>query len=253
LRHSIAALVLGCTALLGAGAEAQTKPFVYYVPAIARTGGLNQSYFVSNVRVFNKGGAEAKVDAFFLSTADNTAAVAKAFTVAPNRAAAYDDVLQSLFGLSGGGGALRLESDQPLIASSHLQNVNSLCPDQGATTGQYLGGIPRSAAATHQRLPHLTQDETHRANFGVVNTTGSEANLTIVLRDLDNGSVISEAIARVPPHGWAQFNAIVDQFFVFDPVPNGMLEVTSDVPVITYLSLIDNVTNDAFTVIGEPD
>lgn len=227
--------------------SAQSKPFVYYVPAVAKSGGVNGSFFVSDVRAFNKGVVTANVDAYLLPLGDK-----QSFTVEPKRAASYADVLTSLFGQAGGAGAMRIESDQPLLVSSHLQNVNSLCPGLGGTTGQYLPAVPRSAASTHQRLPHLTSDEGHRANLGVVNASNAEANLTIKLLDTDTGSSISEAVLRVQPQGWIQINHIVDQFFIFEPVPHGMLEVTSDVPVIAYLSLLDNTTNDAFTILGDP-
>lgn len=245
MKNALISLVLTMT--LAPLASAQSKEFVYYVPAVARSGGVNGSFFVSDVRAFNKGTATANVDAYLLPAGDK-----KSFTVEQNRAASYADVLTSLFELPGGAGAMRIESDQPLLVSSQLQNVNSLCPTLGGTTGQYLPGVPRGAASTRQLLPHLTSDEGHRANFGVVNTSDAEANLTIKLLDTDGGFVLSEAILRVPPQGWQQVNHIVDQFFIFEPVPHGLLEVTSDVPVIVYLSVIDNATNDAYTILGDP-
>ena len=244
MKSTLISLALALT--LAPLASAQSKAFVYYVPAVARTGGVNGSFFVSEVRAFNKGVATASVDAYLLPAGDK-----RSFTVGPNRAASYADVLTSLFGLDGGAGAMRIESDQPLLVSSHLQNVNSLCPSLGGTTGQYLPAVAQSAASTRLRLPHLISDADHRANFGVVNTSNAEANLTIKLLDTDSGSILGEAILRVPPQGWTQINQIVDQFFIFEPVPHGMLEVTSDVPVIAYLSLLDNTTNDAFTVLGD--
>ncbi len=245
MKNALVSLVL--TVTLAPLASAQSKAFVYYVPAVARTAGVNGSFFVSDVRAFNKGTATANVDAYLLPAGDMAS-----FTVAQNRAESYGDVLTSLFGLPGGVGAMRIESDQPLLVSSHLENVNSLCPERGGTTGQYLPAVPRGAASTHQRLSHLTSDDGHRANFGVVNTSDVEANLTIKLLDTDSGSFLSEAVLRVPPQGWMQVNHIVDQFFIFEPLPHGMLEVTSDVPVIVYLSVLDNTTNDAFTVLGDP-
>jgi hypothetical protein len=223
------------------------KAFVYYLPAVARSGGVNGSFFTSEVRVFNKGSATANVDAYLLPAGDK-----KSFTVVQNHAAAYADVLLSLFGRNeSGAGAMRVESDQPLLVTSEIQNVNSLCPNRGGTTGQYVPAVPRSAASTHQRLAHLTSDAGHRTNFGVVNTSNIEADLTIKLLDTDSGSVLGEAILRVQPQGWVQLNQIVDQFFIFDPVPHGMLDVTSDMPVISYLSVLDNTTNDAFTILGD--
>lgn len=244
MKNAVISLALAMT--LAPLASAQSKTFVYYVPVVAKSGGVNGSFFVSDVRAFNKGTATASVDAFLLPAGNK-----ESFTVAPNHAASYADVLTSLFGLEGGVGALRIESDQPLLVSSDMQNANSLCPGSGGTTNQYFPAVPRSAASTHQRLPHLTSDAGHRVNLGVVNTSNAEANLTIKLLDTDSGSVIGEAVLRVPPQGWTQVNQLVDQFFIFDPVPNGLIEVTSDVPVIAYLSVLDNMTNDAFTVLGD--
>ncbi|MGA8810684.1 MAG: hypothetical protein WB973_22655 [Thermoanaerobaculia bacterium] len=245
MKNAMLALVLTLTFAPFALAQ---KAFVYYLPAVARSGGVNGSFFVSEVRVFNKGTATANVDAYLLPAGDR-----KSFTVAPNHAASYADVMISLFERhEGGAGAMRVESDQPLLVSSELQNVNSLCPNLGGTTGQYVPAVPRSAASTHQRLAHLTSDAGHRTNFGVVNTSNVEANLTIKLFDTDTGSVLGEGDLRVQPQGWVQLNQIVDQFFIFDPVPHGMIEVTSDMPVIAYLSVLDNTTNDAFTILGDP-
>ena len=241
-----AAISLLLAVALAPVVSAQSKAFVYYVPVVAKSGGVNGSFFVSDVRAFNKSAATASVDAYLLPAGNK-----ESFTVAPNRAASYADVLTSLFHLEGGAGALLIESDQPLLVSSDMRNANSLCPGIGGTTNQYFPAVPQSAASTRQLLPHLISDTDHRANLGVVNPSAVEANLTIRLLDTDSGSVLGEAVLRVQPRGWAQVNQVVDQFFIFEPVPNGLIEVTSDAPVIAYLSVLDNRTNDAFTVLGD--
>ena len=244
-------LVLIAT-LFAPTAAAEAAPHVYYVPAVASSGGLNGSFWVSEVRVFNPGTATANVKAYFLSNGDNSGAAPVAFTVAPRSAVAFEDVLSSLFAMSGGAGAMRLESDQPIAATSNLYTQATLCADGSGTMGQFVPAVPRSKASTKLRLDHFRSTTQYRGNTGFVNTSDSAANLYITLYDLSLNELAGEGILRIPPHGWAQLNGLTEQMFLFSDIDMAMIEVTSDVPVIAYASVVDNRTNDAFTVIGQP-
>lgn len=233
--------------------RAQAQPHVAYVPAVARTAGLNGSLWVSELRVFNPSqGASAHVDAYLLTGANGNSAIPASFTVAPRTVAKFDDVLASLFTLNSGVGAIRLVSDQPIAATSVITTRASVCSDSEATVTQFLPAVSADRAATAVRVDHFTSTADVRANAGFLNTAGTDAHLTIRLVDGTAGATLGEGTLTLPPLGWYQINGLAEQLFLFEDVPAGMIEVTADVPVIAYASMISNRTNDAFTVVGEP-
>jgi hypothetical protein len=133
---------------------------------------------------------------------------------------------------------VRIESDQPLAVTSH-------------TIGRSFAAIPASAASTRQRITAPLSTTCCRADLGVINTTASEARITIVVRDLVKNEEVGQAIARIPPNGSSYFEDIILQLLTLKTVERGAVEVTSDQPVIALLLVVDVAKGDAHTVIGE--
>ena len=232
---------------------AEARPYEYFLGAAARLEGINGASFKSDIRVYNSAAVTASVQATLLASADNNAgAPPKTFTVGAGKAVVYEDVILSLFNTSRGAGAIRFLSDQPLVITSNLYTTNSLCPEKGGTLGQFIPAASITEAGTRQRVFHVTDNAAFRTNLGVVNTTNQQANLELIVYDLDTGTVASSAIARLGPYGWAQYNGLAAQLFL-DEIPNGMVLVKSDVPVLSYVSVLDNKSNDPFYVAGRND
>jgi hypothetical protein len=247
MRHRILGALLFVAALSPAGLLADSH--VYYLPAAAHLAGQNGSSFRSDVRVYNGSSTQATVQATLLSAADNSSAVPVSFVVPGNRVKAFDDLIADLFHLASGGGAVRFVSDQPLVITS---NLFSRAATGSGTFGQFIAAAPASDASLRQTIHHVRGDATHRINLGVVNTSNTAANLDIVVYDLDAGGVAGQAIARVGATGWVQYNDLVSQLLL-ESLPNSMVVITSDAPVLTYVSILDNVTNDPYFVPGRKD
>jgi len=247
MRHRIAVALFVITALSTAALGAD--PSVYYLPAAAHLAGQNGSSFRSDVRVYNLSSTVATVQATLLASTDNSTATPVSFVVPGGRATVFNDFIADLFHLEGAGGAVRFVSDQPLVITS---NLYSLAPSGSGTFGQFIAAVPDSEASLRQTIHHVRDDAGHRANLGVVNTSNTTANLTIVVHDLDAGGIAGEAVARVGPSGWVQYNQLASQLLL-ESLPNSMVVITSDVPVLTYVSIVDNFTNDPFFVAGRND
>lgn len=247
MRHRIAVALFVIMALSTAALGADSN--VYYLPAAAHLAGQNGSSFRSDVRVYNGSSTTATVQATLLASPDNSTATPVSFVVPAGRATVFDDFIVDLFHLEGTGGAVRFVSDQPLVITS---NLYSLAPSGSGTYGQFIAAASDSEASLRQTIYHVRDDAGHRANLGVVNTSNATANITIVVHDLDAGGIAGEAIARIGPSGWAQYNHLASQLLL-ESLPNSMVVITSDVPVLTYVSVVDNFTNDPFFVAGRND
>lgn len=244
MRHRLLLALLCIVGLSRAALGAES--YVYYLSAAAHLSGQNGSSFRSDVRVYNGSSTAATVQATLLASTDNSAAVPVSFAVPGGRARVFDDFISDLFQLGSGGGAVRFVSDQPLVITS---NLYSLATSGAGTFGQFIAAAPASAASLRQTIHHVRDDSGHRVNLGIVNTSNATANLDIVVHDLDAGGIAGQAIARVGPSGWVQYNQLASQLLL-ESLPNSMIVITSDVPVLTYVSILDNLTNDPYFVAG---
>ena len=100
-------------------------------------------------------------------------------------------------------------------------------------------------------LPFAFDTETFRSNLGITNISSIEANLQIELRDKD-GNLMASGATKVSPHGLKQLNNINRVLLGRDEVTNtlGSLRVTSDQPFSSFISVIDNSSNDPGLQIG---
>jgi YVTN family beta-propeller protein len=100
-------------------------------------------------------------------------------------------------------------------------------------------------------LPFAFDTETFRSNLGITNISSVEANLQIELRDKD-GNLMASGATKVSAHGLKQLNNINRVLLGRDEVTNtlGSLRVTSDQPFSSFISVIDNSSNDPGLQIG---
>src|SRR5262245_35046128 len=100
-------------------------------------------------------------------------------------------------------------------------------------------------------LPFAFDTEAFRSNLGITNIGAVEANLQIELRDKD-GNVVASGATKVSAHGLKQLNNINRVLLGSDGVTNtlGSLRVMSDQPFSSFISVIDNSTNDPGLQVG---
>jgi len=226
-----------------------TFSFRYFIPAVARAVGQNGTFFQTEMRIFNRGSAPATVRMFLLQTTDNPTAHSAEVIVSAGRSAAFSDIVKTLIRLDAGSGSLLIDSTQPLHVTSSTFTTNNICPDRGGTLGQFIPASETSEAGTRQRLYHVVQNAAFRTNLGLASVTRDPANITVVVRDA-NGNILGQTTTSLGIFGWRQIGAIVTA------VNGGLtddayIDVTSDRPLLTYVSIIDNKTGDPIYVSGK--
>ena len=100
-------------------------------------------------------------------------------------------------------------------------------------------------------LPFAFDTEAFRSNLGITNIGSVEANIQIELRDKD-GNLMASGASKVSARGLKQLNNINRVLLGRDDVTNtlGSLRVTSDQPFSSFISVIDNSSNDPGLQIG---
>jgi len=100
-------------------------------------------------------------------------------------------------------------------------------------------------------LPFAFDTEAFRSNLGITNIGAVEGNLQIELRDKD-GNLMASGAAKVSARGLKQLNNINRVLLGRDEVTNtvGSLRVMSDQPFSSFISVIDNSSNDPGLQVG---
>lgn len=171
------------------------------IPASARIqgSGTPPAQFYSTLWVTNLSTttvANANVFLFRLGQA-NPSPQPVPVTIAPGETKKWENVLQTLFGLTGGAaGAIRIVSNVPVLASSRTFDRPD-GTDISQATGLFFGAIPASFAirqgesAILQGVSQGSAAEDYRYNFGLVETTGNGAVVTVTLRSSSGGTLAS--------------------------------------------------------------
>jgi len=100
-------------------------------------------------------------------------------------------------------------------------------------------------------LPFAIDTETFRSNLGITNISSNEANIQMELRDKD-GNLMASGATKVSGRGLKQLNNINQVLLGRGGVTNtvGSLRVMSDQPFSSFISVIDNSSNDPGLQIG---
>jgi len=100
-------------------------------------------------------------------------------------------------------------------------------------------------------LPLAIDDGTYRANVGITNISTAEGNFQLELFDKD-GKSLGKGTAKIAAHGFQQINNVNRYILGSTEVTNtiGSVRVTADQPFSSFISLINNVTNDPALQVG---
>ncbi len=211
-----------------------------WIAAAAHADGLAGSAWRTDVDLVNLGGAEAMVAlALLLPDRSNLDPSTVTVRVPAGGAVRLGDVVDALFGVSGGG-ALRLEvAGSPVAASSRTYN---LAPE--GTFGQAIPAVPDEYgidAGSAATLLQLRQNHRYRTNLGAVNLTGVATTVTFDVFDNDGGEIGRVGIL-LPPFGFAQVNRAIQT-----TTDGAFAVVSSDTPgsrCLPWASVVDESTND---------
>jgi plastocyanin len=238
--------------LLTTSAYAATEK---YIAAAARARGANNTFFLTELRVVNVTAATLRIDVAWLpSTSDNSQPVTVPIEIAARASKQIDDVVQTLFALSEGSGALRLSASGDFVATSRTYTTSSSgCP---GTFGQFIPATDSSAAAKKLLLPNVRLSAAtttgFRSNVGAVNTTASTSTLKLTLRNGSGASLGEKTLTLAPfSHTQQPVAALFEKSTTTDD--NLFLEIDASQPVLAYLSVVDNASADPIFIPASVD
>jgi hypothetical protein len=206
----------------------------------------------TDVRLFNGGAASASTTIDFFVQGQSAAAATRTVDVAPGQMLVLDDVVQSLFGMTGAGGALRITTatDTALVPAARTYHKH----DTG-TYGQFI------QAATEENTVGLGGEPLHilqveesarfRTNVGVAETEGAPATVEITA-SLPNHKVAAVTQFELQPNEFRQMNSLLRSMGL-DDAYNASLTVRvigGNGRAMAYGSVIDNQTQDPTYVMG---
>ncbi|HPC84209.1 MAG TPA: hypothetical protein P5234_12765 [Thermoanaerobaculaceae bacterium] len=172
---------------------------------MARTAGAQGSDWYTTLWVTNLSVTEeARVEIRFLrkDQANLPTPAPHGETLRPGETRRYDNVLESLFGAAQTSGALWIRADHDVLATSRTFDLHG--PTDGRESrGHCFGGIPPWFAIGPQEMTwlqgvSLNGGEDFRYNFGMIETSGQGATLSVELVDGEGRTTASRSYALRP-------------------------------------------------------
>ena len=229
----------------------QAETHEVWVAASAHALGGFNSTWRTDAFVRNTGTEAATGSVYFLQSGADAAASAANLARTPATVPVpaggqvkVPDILLPLFSLQSASGGLLFSSPQPIQVVSRTYNMA-----EGAEYGQFIGGV--SGAQAEARLVGATGTGGFRTNMGFLNPSRT-ASAAITLGFLEgSGASIKGDAVTLPPFTQVQYP---DLFTYFALGPRDTVTVTyaAPTPVLGYLSVVDNSTNDPIFVPGQP-
>lgn len=218
-----------------------------FLPVVGKVQGANNTNFVTDLRIVNNGGATANVtlDYYAQSGAGQTApTVTRGITVAPGEQKVLNDVVGATLNVQSGLGALKITSDQNIVATARV--INDLRAQGLGTSGFAVDAA--EAGSTSGTIAFLASSADYRTNVGYFNPSSATATVTLTARRTADGAVLGTNTLMIP--GWAMVQQ--PAFSVISSVPEASrtqedfyVSWTADAPVFVYGAVTDNRTGDA--------
>jgi nitrous oxidase accessory protein NosD len=209
---------------LPAGAATQV------LPGAAHTAGLNDTMWVTDLRLLNPGEAPVEVDLLY-TPYDGGEPLATSLTLLSGELAQLDDVVATTFAASGSG-FITVTSAEPVVTGQRTYNLTT-----AGTFGQY---VPAAEAVEGKAYLTGLRGGTYRTNLGLVNPS-VEANQVAV-------SIATGKSRTLAPGAAVQLARIERWQGFFPEGDSGM--VTPSAEMVCYASVVDNRTGDPSYVPG---
>ena len=229
-------------------------PTTYVLPSSARVSGLNGASYTTSLTVTNTGSFDANLEIKFLgNNQDGTTGTEVTRSVGAGRTVTYPDVLNSLFGVSSGYGAIRINADTNLLKI--VSQTSTPPPSGGGTFGQAVPALAPNdlvTSASSQVLIGLRQDAAFRTNAVIANATEAAAHVDLMLYS-SSGSLLGSHGYDLLPLEMRQITGVVTELGAPDGTANVTLVVstsTGGARIATYAAVIDQTTNDPRTILG---
>lgn len=227
----------------------QARAARWIVPGSAHASGSGGTNWRTDLTLVNPSASAASVTVWFLpANADNSTLPSPASrTVPAGGQLVLPDVLDTLFGRSGGGALLVESAETALTVASRTYNK---LPDR--EYGMSLPGVAVTQAITPGETGHLVflaKSDRYRTNVGFAGTTGQRGSIRVRLRNA-SGALAGEGTLELPPNGQTQMNDVFETLGAAATTV-ARAEVTGDVPFVSFATVIDNRTGDPFAVLAQ--
>lgn len=212
-----------------------------HIAAVSHTPGANGTFFISDVRVFNRSSREARVTLLFTpSGADGTTRFAAVrVAIAARQVVALDDIVRTIFQTVGTGQVEIVGDVEDLTISSR----NYTRRPGGGTYGQFIPAVATTAAAGAPALPlllaQLQSDAEYRSNIGFAEVAGAPGVVSVRVLDAQTGEELSTTSHAISAFGHAQFPVGGAATMIAE-----VHVVEGDARVIAYGSVVDNRSGD---------
>ncbi|HJW93976.1 MAG TPA: hypothetical protein VJ901_10175, partial [Thermoanaerobaculia bacterium] len=217
----------------------------FVVPGVAEVES-DAANWRSDLRVFNGSNATQSATLTFYPSANASNPVTQQVTINPGEVKAFDNVLQSAFGVTNSGGVLHVTTDNnaPLVVTARTYDQTN-----HGTVGQFIPAItPSQSVGSGDRALQILQLEEsprYRTNLGIAEVNGKPAiaEISVVLPD----SKVSPVV-QVPLGAYEFIQLPVLSNLGIGNVYNTRISVRvidGDGKVTAYGSVIDRNTFDA--------
>jgi hypothetical protein len=225
-----------------------------YIPVVGRVAGANQTYWRTDVRIFNPSPVhDIYVSLHFLPQGIEGTNISGILVTVPKRQMiVLNDIVGSLFKMESGLGALRLDSDTDMSYSFAADARTYTNSERGGTFGQFIPALDPLSAKNDTVVLHVAQDAAHRTNAGVMNPGTAPAQVTAFVVAADGTLMVPEVTFSVPPKSMLQ-SSLPAMFGLNRDLSDGFLLFKSTEPVFTWGSVVDNASGDPVCILGAED
>lgn len=222
----------------------------WITPSVARAAGSGGTLWTTSLTLANPGSIGTSVALHFLGhDADGTAGPVRSLSLGAGESTTLEDVLNGVFGIPEGFGALAISSASPSIIA--LAQTSS--PGRGGTFGQAVPAFGASDLVTADRsrtIIGLREDASFRTNLILANASGTPVDIDLALVGNSGRTLATRRVALLPL-GMTQLTRVARTMGVEGDV-SGRLVLSTPTPggsFAAYAALIDAGTGDPRTLI----
>ena len=216
------------------------------LPGMARTAGAFNSYWQSDVVIYNPAADPQNVRIDYVATGDSfTTSDAKTttLTLAPHEIRFIPDALKTLFNVNSGGGAFFLTPDLGVNATSRTYSTAA-----NGTYGFSMNAIDYYAGSASARFPVTFSGAFPGANFRtnlvITDTSGRGTDAMLAGAGLLGSIGTATPHFSAPPNGQVQVNGVSPALGILDSDFGALIVQPSRGSAIASVIAIDNRTND---------
>ncbi len=220
---------------------------IIYLPVVTKVGGLNETQWSSRLVIRNPDNRPITLAfSMHLPNSDNRLRVPVMRSISPQATLIIHDVIQELFQQRPGTyGALKIAWTSPSGIAPLVSSQTATPARKGlGTCGLQVDSYEIQRASSRQNIVGVRQDSAYRTNVGFVNVSALPNSLAGTLR-ASNGNVLGNVNLRMRPLDY--FQIALDALFrdvSFLPDEVMTLEISAALPIFSYGTLIDNITQD---------